>query len=189
MLGGGKKNLVIIDADTPEISDLVLAEFPQTFTVQSTRGKRHYYFWATAKFTKKSLEKDGKHYGDLIASNSYAVGPGSARKNGTKYKVIKDLPISRINASAIRGLFGEYFIRKQISVSELMKAQRKGMREDRAFKLSIWLKMNHYKYADALALLSAWNRHNIPPLKKVVIEGIIRHTYRPNRFYRYKFVD
>ena len=40
---GGKGNLVIVDADTPEMADFAILCLPSTFTVKTTKGI-HLYF-------------------------------------------------------------------------------------------------------------------------------------------------
>ena len=105
---GGRGELIIIDADTLVISDLIQKSLPATFTVKSGRGC-HYYYLCQDHQQKIILQKDGQHYGDIIANGSQIVGPGSIHP-GTKqpYRIINDFEISRIRKADILEVFDGY---------------------------------------------------------------------------------
>ena len=108
---GGIGGLVIIDADSDSISEAVETNLPETFTVETGSGKKHYYFICT-EIDKKiifndklspSLLKEGEHhYGEIITKGFQAVGAGSIHPNTKKlYKVFKDVPIVEISKEEI----------------------------------------------------------------------------------------
>jgi len=105
---GGRGELVIIDADTPVISDLIKKSLPATFTVKSGRGF-HYYYLCQDLQQKIILQKDGQHYGDIIANGSQIVGPGSIHPETKQpYLITNNIELSRISKSDILKVFNGY---------------------------------------------------------------------------------
>ena len=78
VLGGGG-GLVIVDTDTPEMTDFVRNTLPRTFTVKSPRKGYHYYFICleTDVDISRNLEKGGIHQGEIRSFGRQTVGPGS----------------------------------------------------------------------------------------------------------------
>ncbi len=111
---GGYGRLVIIDADTPEIADILANKFPETLTVKTPRKGFHYYFFCDGINKKIVLKKDpavkkDDHFGEIIAKGSQVVGPGSIHPDiGTAYEVIKDLEIAEVSRELIFSEFVEY---------------------------------------------------------------------------------
>lgn len=104
---GGHGGLLIMDADSKAVEEAVEKSLPETFTVKSGSGKKHYYFLCP-EISKKitlddkispSLFLDGEdHYGEGITWGGQAVGPGSIHPDTKKYyEVFKDIPIVHIN--------------------------------------------------------------------------------------------
>ena len=54
---GGYGGVIIIDADTPEIDEIVKKYFPATFTVRTSKG-HHYYFFCEGIDNKIVLKKE-----------------------------------------------------------------------------------------------------------------------------------
>jgi hypothetical protein len=112
----------VLDDDSPHkgLITLFLQHFGETFRVRD-----HLYF----KFDnghsnkiifehKSLLFPDSKgtlspHLGELQGSNTYVVGPGSTHPDGTKYEIIKDLPIVTISYDKFVEVFNEYFKEKK----------------------------------------------------------------------------
>ncbi len=111
---GGYSRLVIIDADTPEIADILANKFPETLTVKTPRQGFHYYFFCDGIDKKIVLKKDtpekkDDHFGEIIAKGSQVVAPGSIHPDtGTTYEVIKDLEIAEVSRELIFSEFVEY---------------------------------------------------------------------------------
>jgi len=104
---GGYGRLIIIDADTPEITEILTSKFPETLTVKTPRQGFHYYFFCDGIGKKIVLKKDtavkkDDHFGEIIAKGSQVVGPGSIHPDtGTEYEVIKDLEIAEVSRELI----------------------------------------------------------------------------------------
>lgn len=111
---GGHGKLVVIDADSPEIVEIMENKFPETFTVKTPRQGFHYYLFCSG-IDKKIVLKKGTtvkkddHFGEIIAKGSQVVGPGSIHPDtGTKYEVIKDLEIAEVSREQIYSELVEY---------------------------------------------------------------------------------
>jgi len=116
------KELRVLDDDTPNkgLIKLYNDNFPETMQV---RG--HVYFKFDNEYedkiifeSKKLLFPDSKgkmspHMGELQGEGTMVVGPGSTHPDGTKYELIKDLPIVTISYDKFKEVFGEYFKEKK----------------------------------------------------------------------------
>ncbi|MFH1106212.1 MAG: bifunctional DNA primase/polymerase [Candidatus Aenigmatarchaeota archaeon] len=97
----GFGNLVVLDADTPELKEHIEREFPKTFQIRTGSGGEHFYFKCSGIEKKLPIMKDGKHYGDLQARGSQVVGAGSLHPNGKYYEVERDAPIAEVSMERI----------------------------------------------------------------------------------------
>ena len=105
---GGRGDLIVIDADTPQIIDLVESHLPKTFTVKSPRKGAHFYFLCPDITKKIVLKKVAMHYGEIIASGSQVVGAGSIHPDtGTGYQVINDVEIAKVGREDIYSALAE----------------------------------------------------------------------------------
>lgn len=114
-----------LDDDTPEgeLIKLYNDNFPETMQV---RG--HVYFKFNNKHEDKIIfehpeklypGKDGDmtpHMGELQGEGTMVVGAGSTHPDGSKYELIKDLPILTISYDKFKEVFGEYFKKKKKQV-------------------------------------------------------------------------
>ena len=106
---GGYGSLIIIDADTPEIDEIVKDKLPDTFTVKTPQCGHHYYYICKDIKNKIVLSKDGKHFGEIISPGTQVVGPGSIHPDtGTEYEVVNDVEIIEINKEDIFTNLAEY---------------------------------------------------------------------------------
>lgn len=92
----GHGGLAVPDADSSELEALVESNLPETFTVQTGSGGKHYYYLCPQIQKRLVLERDGKHYGEVQSFGQQVVGPGSIHPNGNRYAVVRDLPIATI---------------------------------------------------------------------------------------------
>lgn len=121
---GGYGGLTILDADTPEITDIAETRFPPTFTVKSSKGF-HYYFLCDGIEKKIVLQKDtavkkDDHFGEIIASRSQVVGPGSVHPDtGRTYEIVKDVEIARISRENLLSELIEYIPHEQSKDAEI----------------------------------------------------------------------
>lgn len=106
---GGHSGLIVIDADTAVMSELVRSKLPQTFTVKTPRAGHHFYYICPDIKKKIVLKKDGEHFGEIISSGSQVVGPGSIHPDtGTEYEVMCDLEIAAITREQVFSELVEY---------------------------------------------------------------------------------
>lgn len=106
---GGHSDLIVIDADTCVMSELVQSRLPATFTVKTPRAGHHFYYICPDIKKKIVLKKDGVHFGEIISTGSQVVGPGSIHPDtGTAYQVMNDLEITRITREEIFSELLEY---------------------------------------------------------------------------------
>ncbi len=110
---GGYGQLVILDADTPEIVAIAQSNFPKTFTVKTCRGF-HFYFYCEGIDKKIVLQKDtavkkDDHFGEIIAKGSQVVGPGSVHPDtGAAYEIVEDIAIATISRENLLSALMEY---------------------------------------------------------------------------------
>jgi len=106
---GGYGNLIILDADSDEITKIgdTLAE---TLTIQSSQAhKKHFYFIANKKVKPIRLTADKiGDLGDVRSVGQYVVGPNCNHPKGMKYKIIVDKPLVEITEDIIRNVFENY---------------------------------------------------------------------------------
>lgn len=108
---GGYGNLIIIDGDSEEISEIA-ETLPETFTVKTGSPesyKKHYFYICDVQLKPIRLSKE--HVGDLGDVRSvgqYVVGANCKHPSGGVYKVIKDVPIAKIPSNVIRDVFSKY---------------------------------------------------------------------------------
>jgi len=104
---GGYGKLIIIDADSQEIDEIVKKYFPETLTVRTPKQGHHYYYFCEGidkKIVLKndSVKKDDDHFGEIIAKGSQVVGAGSIHPDtGTEYQLINDIEIATINRELV----------------------------------------------------------------------------------------
>lgn len=106
---GGYGNLIIIDADSEEVTK-VCETLPKTFTVQSSKEyKKHYYFLAEKQIKpiRLSKEKIGD-LGDVRSVGQYVVAPNSVHPSGSIYSIVKDLPIAYLPEIKVREAFYDF---------------------------------------------------------------------------------
>jgi hypothetical protein len=96
---GGHGELVIIDADKPDVVAAIKNILPATFRVND----HFYYICQEARRTIRLLAGDGKHGtpGDVISFSKYAVGPGCLHPSGKRYAIIEDIPIAEVSLQQI----------------------------------------------------------------------------------------
>lgn len=107
---GGYGDLVIIDADTLELSHIVQQRLTNTFTVKSSRFAYHHYFICEEIKNKITiLKKDNIPHGEIRSHGSQVVGPGSIHPEaGTRYTVVNDIEIAEVSREQIYSVLSEY---------------------------------------------------------------------------------
>ena len=111
---GGYGRLIIIDADTPEIDEIVRNNFSATLTVKTPRQGHHYYYFCESidkkiVLKKDTAEKKDDHFGEIIAKGSQVVGAGSIHPDtGTEYQLVNDVEIAMISPELVYTELVEY---------------------------------------------------------------------------------
>jgi len=108
---GGYDNLILIDSDSEEITQL-MKTMPDTFTIKtgSPEGyKKHYYYIADKKMKAIRLSKESiGDLGDVRSIGQYVVAPNSTHPSGNKYVVINNKPITKVSEAFVRNIFKDY---------------------------------------------------------------------------------
>lgn len=108
VMGGGEKNLLIIDFDNEKVQEEVCQKLPATFTVRTGSGKLHKYFSSDRTESFKIFNENMDTIADVQGEGKQCVGAGSIHPNGTKYEVIEDLDIAFLPYSEIKALLMPY---------------------------------------------------------------------------------
>lgn len=108
VMGGGQKQLVIIDFDNTKVQDEVCKKLPETFTVKTGSGKLHKYFFSDKADSFKIFDEEMNTLADIQGEGKQVVGAGSVHPNGTIYEVINNSEIAFLSYSEIRALILPY---------------------------------------------------------------------------------
>lgn len=106
----GYGNLGVIDCDVEILEKRVKDELPETFTVETGSGGKHYYY-IIDDLDKKFIfyYKGTVHAGELQWKGQQVVGAGSTHpESGLKYKVVINKPIAHIKKKDLQKLFKEF---------------------------------------------------------------------------------
>lgn len=99
---GAKSGIFVVDTDGPDADArfVAMGEIPETFTVRTPSGGRHYYF-AHPGFPVRSSQgeydrKPGEQTShiDVRGDGGYIVTPGSPHKSGRTYDVERNVPVA-----------------------------------------------------------------------------------------------
>ncbi len=105
---GGFGKLIILDVDELSIIEELEKIIPETFTVETGSGKRHYYFLSEQE-EKVIFTKGDTHYGELQAKGAQCVGPSSIHPATRKpYEVLKNGPIASLEDKDLMRLIELY---------------------------------------------------------------------------------
>lgn len=108
VMGGGAKQLIILDFDNERVQNEVCKKLPKTFTVKTGSGKLHKYFFTDKCESFKIFDEDMNTVVDIQGEGKQVVGPNSIHPNGNKYEVIDSSNIEKINYSEIKALLIPY---------------------------------------------------------------------------------
>ena len=128
---GGFGNLLIIDADTPEISDACFEKLPTTFTVQSGSGRGHHFYFVCNDLegSIRLKDKENKNIGDIQIKGKQVVGPTSIHPSGGKYEVVRNFPIAEVQSEQLRFAFSEWLVKSK-PVTFNAQLQKHGINEN-----------------------------------------------------------
>ena len=121
----GINQLGVLDDDS---TDKILIKLFEEHFKETFRVRDHYYIKLLNWDCKKIIfyAADGEHLGELQGLGQYVVGPGSTHPSGAIYKVKKDIPIKEIEFSEFIKVFGDFIIKKKITIREYSKQSFSG---------------------------------------------------------------
>src|SRR5439155_15137659 len=92
------ETFLVLDADDAVAMEEITGKL-NTYTVQSSPGKAHYYFRQDPEWFQPARNLELGKLGSLRASNQYVVGAGSIHpKTGLEYAVVNDAPVAILHA-------------------------------------------------------------------------------------------
>ena len=166
VLGDVSGRLFVVDVDSPIAEETVIGRFiramPKTFVVETSPGKRHYYFRDTSDvelktkgFLNKSQFNDEQlPHVDLKAEGGYVLLPGSRHPAGHIYQVLEDNPIAEASYASI------VFILKTLNkhwpiVQKVRPSYVPGGRNQICVGLSAFLYHHGFTVEEAIVLITA----------------------------------
>ena len=104
VMGGGEKNLLIVDFDSVVTQRELDGKLPDTFTVKTGSGMLHKYFFSDNSKSFKIFDGEMLTALDVQGEGKQVVGAGSIHPNGNTYEVFNDKEISFISHSELKAL-------------------------------------------------------------------------------------
>jgi hypothetical protein len=167
--------LIVIDADTKELQNIVQT-LPKTFSIKTKNGI-HYYYFCIGFYQKRVLKDKEKHLGEIQATGSFVVGPGSIHPSGIVYKIKDDIPIASIKKETIDKVFKKYYSSEKISKEILLRGTSEGLRNDSLFKIACSFREKNLSVDETYQVLKAINLNNKPPLPDFEMQNLIKSAY------------
>lgn len=103
--GGG---LAVIDADNVDFAEHIAKNLPETFTVKTGSGGKHFYYKIPELEKKIVLKKEGVHFGEVQFTGTFVVGPGSVHENGNTYQIVNDKEVVQISKETLLCAIGPF---------------------------------------------------------------------------------
>lgn len=175
--------LIVIDADTPELNELVQKHLDTTFTVRTGKGI-HYYYICVGFERKRVLQKNGKHLGEVQSTGTYVVGANSIHPSGAVYSVVNDHPITFISKTRLDNLFSEFYSGTKVSGEVIKVGAPTGLRNESMFKLACSFREKSLTQEETYSALVGLNEKNNPPLPPSELRTIVdsAYSYKKNSF-------
>ncbi len=170
--------LIVLDLDNENIYNAIKDKLPKTFQVKTTRGY-HFYYLCSDINKKIILEKNGIHYGEILTTGQYAVGPGSVI-DGNKRVVLNRVDIATVTKAELQKIIKDYsesLKQKKTPIAELKKGVSEGKRNISAFKLAKKYRNKGLDIEDTTNLILVWNRKNSPPTDEQELINTVRSVY------------
>jgi KaiC/GvpD/RAD55 family RecA-like ATPase len=174
----GKSGLVVIDEDEPDAVEKWLGYVPETYTVQTAKG-RHFYFYALGARLKNRVRLAPGV--DVRADGGYVVGAGSVHPTGVKYVVMRDMPVQPLPAE-IRD-HGKDANEIDLDLTkegrfELPEVIPDGERNETLFKYASSLVGRRLRDGEALVLLREAYGRCVPPYTEVQPEDMLARAFK-----------
>lgn len=130
VMGGGDKNLIIVDFDNEEIQNKVKHLLPKTFTVKAGGGLLHKYFFTDGGKSFKILDEEKNTLVDIQSAGKYVVGSGCTHYTGNKYEVVENVEIATIKYDYLKTILEPYNKIKNKTKIETKKSKSDEFVED-----------------------------------------------------------
>jgi hypothetical protein len=105
VMGGGERNLVLVDFDNGEVQEKAMQQLPPTFTVKTGKGLKHLYFFTDKRPESfKGFDEDMNTLFDVQGEGKQVVGAGCLHPNGNRYEVINNTDIASIGFSELKAI-------------------------------------------------------------------------------------
>lgn len=111
-----EEHKICIDADISILYELIEVNFPETFTVQSGGGGRHFYYNLVDASFDRNLElmAHKKNIGHIKTKGGFVVGPGSIHgRTKNDYCIINNIPIAQITKAEIEKVLASFLGKKK----------------------------------------------------------------------------
>lgn len=174
----GYGNLIIIDADTPEIIQL-LSKLTPTFTIKSGKKGFHAYYRCRDQGTVR-LMKGKVEIGKIISKGAQGVGAGSTHpETGRQYTIHVAKEIQTITKDDIVKVFKEYMVSERIDVKELiLEGSIDGNRNNAIFKLAAHLRYYKIPLDVTQDFCEEVNKKSKPPLSIKELKACVQSAYQ-----------
>lgn len=156
VMGGGDKNLIIVDFDDLTTQKECMDKLPKTFMVKTGSGMLHLYYFSDGSQSFKIFNEEMDTLADIQGEGKQVVGASSKHPNGNIYEVINDVPLEFIHYAELKAIL-ELFNRKPKKEEPPKKEEHKGTHIDDNFIDT--LKRN-IKVKDVLDMLSVNTSRN-----------------------------
>lgn len=108
VVGGGEKNLIVLDFDDETIQNEIIDKLPETFTVKTGGGLLHKYFFCDEGKGFRVKSKDNDTLVDVQGKSTQVVAPGSVHYSGNTYSIEVNSSIADITMEKIHELLDQY---------------------------------------------------------------------------------
>ena len=125
VMGGGQKNLVIVDFDNKELQEKLVSKLPETFTVKTGGGLLHKYFISDDIKSFKIFDEEMNTLLDVQGDLKQVVGPGSKHPNGKIYEITDDKKIAFIPYAELKALILPFDRKPKKKIEEKIERPRR----------------------------------------------------------------
>jgi P4 family phage/plasmid primase-like protien len=108
VLGGGQRQLIILDFDNELVQEQVCKMLPKTFTVKTGSGKLHKYFISDKCGSFKIFSENMDTLADIQGEGKQVVGAGSIHPNGNIYEVVDDSEINYLPYAELKAIMMQH---------------------------------------------------------------------------------
>jgi len=168
--------LIVIDADTNKLNQIVINELPLTFSVKTAKGF-HYYYFVLGFHNKKVLKDEKEHLGEIQSNGTYVIAPNSVHPSGDIY-INSDHDIAEVSKENIDKVFSKYYSNERITKDIILTGASKGIRNDLMFKLACSFREKDMTQEEVYITLATINRKNNPPLDDQELKTIVQSAFK-----------